>query len=194
MADGSGNALVSKTGTPLSTDRGLLIRLIGQSGQLIGTVALSSGSTVTANQGTSAASPGWMVHGSDLLNGSVPSTGMTILALNDVSTVLDTLHLDGSGNVKIANQNLLSASDNPDVTVNQSRNLKVQLVDPYTGTPVRIDSNGNLLSAQGTVPNLLSATEPNLIPNSPQYAPLNPAKPPSNNNPLIGYAKYRQFT
>ena len=112
------------------------------------------------------------------------------LVVRNIPSGTQTVSVAGTPTVS---QNLLGATDKPDVTANVSGTLPVAIVDPYTGTKARVDSNGNLIMTPGISPNFSSATKPNPILGAPQYAPVNPSPSPANRNPLIGYGGYRQY-
>jgi hypothetical protein len=128
--------------------------------------------------------------------------GVSIIASNTIPVSQTLLGATDQPDVTVnhagtlpVSQSLLASNDRPDVTVNHTGRLPTtgQIVDPYTGTAARVDSNGNLMISPGTSPNYTSATPANLVQNDPQYGPLNPTPGPVQSNPMIGYKGYRVF-
>jgi hypothetical protein len=160
ITDGTNTAAVFN-GNPISTQYGLVVRLGNSSNSQIGQVTFAAGATLTANQGTASSSP-WLVtgnrtegaapiggaHQSILLakdpNGNLEFAPIVAGAITgqawDIPVVIDTVGQGLYGAIGVT-QNLLGASDKPDVTANQSGSLKTSNASIPA---LSIDQYGNL--------------------------------------------------
>ncbi len=126
-------------GTPASNAEGMVTRPVG-SQTVSGTVTSNQG-TPAAKVGTNAwqtnlwadslATPGTTVQG-QIDDGSFAISGLRPLVTEPIGSGGTNLQQDASANLKVAqqgtvtvSQNLLGATDKPDITANQSRTLNV---------------------------------------------------------------------
>jgi hypothetical protein len=160
ITDGTNTAAVFN-GNPVSSQYGLVVRLGNSQNSNIGNVGFTAGATINAIQSTPGPSP-WLVTG-NRSEGAAPTGGahQSILTAKDITgnlefmpvvtgaisgqtwdvpVVIDPVGQTLYGAITVS-QNLLGASDKPDVTANQSGTLRVTNANI---PPLSTDQYGNV--------------------------------------------------